>query len=34
MDDFTKMVANVISPAEFFSEDNVRRIFSEAGGVS
>jgi 2-polyprenyl-6-methoxyphenol hydroxylase-like FAD-dependent oxidoreductase len=34
MDDFTKMVANVISPAEFFSEDNVRQIFSEAGGVS
>lgn len=31
MDDFTKMVANVISPSEFFSEANVGRIFSEAG---
>ena len=31
MDDFTKTVANVISPAEFFSEGNVGRIFAEAG---
>ena len=29
-DDFVKMVANVISPAEFFSEENVGRIFASA----
>lgn len=31
MDDFTRTVANVISPAEFFSEENVGRIFASAG---
>ena len=31
MDDFTKTIANVISPAEFFSDQNVGRIFAEAG---
>jgi len=31
MDDFSRMVANVISPADFFSEANVSRIFAESG---
>jgi 2-polyprenyl-6-methoxyphenol hydroxylase-like FAD-dependent oxidoreductase len=29
-DDFVKMVANVISPAEFFSQENVGKIFASA----
>ena len=30
MDEFVKTVANVISPAEFFSEEHVKEIFSAA----
>jgi len=31
MDDFARMNAGVMSPAEFFSEENVARILAAAG---
>ena len=33
MDGFARVNAGVTSPAEFFSEENVARIFVAAGGV-
>jgi hypothetical protein len=31
MDEFARVNASVTSPAEFFSEENVKRIFASAG---
>jgi hypothetical protein len=31
MDDFARVNAGVLSPAEFFSQENVARILSQAG---
>ena len=31
MDGFTRVIAGVTSPAEFFSQENVGRIMSQAG---
>jgi len=30
MDDFAKMFGGIVSPADFFSEENVGRIFAAA----
>jgi hypothetical protein len=34
MDDFARVIAGVTSPAEFFAEDNVRRITLQAGAAA
>ena len=34
MDEFAQVIAGVLSPAEFFSEDNVRRITLRAGAAA
>jgi hypothetical protein len=33
MDDFVSVVAGVVSPLEFFSEDNVGRILGSQGSL-
>ena len=34
MDDFARVIAGVTSPADFFAEDNLRRITLQAGAAA